>query len=345
LILAAIDKAKSSGVRLKQACQVAGICARTVQRWRSNPDADDRRSGPRSRPHNALRHAEEAQIIRLMLSPRFAHLSPKQLVPQLADEGLYLASESTLYRLQRRHGLRKRRRTISRTDVTRANSLHRATGPNQVWSWDITWLPTTVRGIYLHLYLVMDVWSRRIVGWRIAENDSAEIAAQLISEACRAGKFDPKGLVLHSDNGKPMRASTLVATLQWLGVVPSFSRPHVSDDNPYSEALFRTLKHTPAYPRLPFASLALAQRWMAQFVSWYNSEHRHSAIRYVTPNQRHSGRDQEILAKRHELYRKARRLNPERWTRSTRNWVPVGEVILNPQGAITAAAPIGRQVS
>jgi putative transposase len=283
--------------------------------------------------------------MRLMLSPRFAQLSPKQLVPQLADEGLYLASESTLYRLQRRHGLRKRRSTISRTDITRATSLHRARGPNQVWSWDITWLPTTVRGIYLHLYLVIDVWSRRIVGWRIAENDSSEIAAQLISEACRAGKFDPKGLVLHSDNGKPMRASTLVATLQWLGVVPSFSRPHVSDDNPYSEALFRTLKHTPAYPRLPFPGLALARRWMVQFVSWYNGEHRHSAIRYVTPDQRHSGRDQVILAKRHELYRKARGLNPERWTRSTRNWAPVREVILNPQGAITAAAPTKRQLS
>jgi putative transposase len=142
-----------------------------------------------------------------------------------------------------------------------------------------------------------------------------------------------------------MRASTLVATLQWLGVVPSFSRPHVSDDNPYSEALFRTLKHTPAYPRLPFASLAFAERWMAQFVSWYNGEHRHSAIRYVTPDERHSGRDQEILAKRHELYRQARSLNPERWTRSTRNWAPVREVILNPQGAIKVAAPITRQLT
>lgn len=279
-----------------------------------------------------------------MVSPRFAHLSPKQLVPQWADEGLYLASESTLYRLQRRYGLRRKQRTISRTDITRAVTLHRATGPNQVWSWDITWLPTTVRGIYLHLYLVMDVWSRRIVGWRIAEADSAEIAAQLISQACREGKFDPKGLVLHSDNGKPMRASPLIATLQWLGVIPSFSRPHVSDDNPYSEALFRTLKHTPAYPRLPFASLAFARQWMTQFVSWYNEEHRHSAIRYVTPDERHSGREQQILAQRHELYQRARSLNPERWTRSTRNWVPVETVTLNPQGASITDAP-KRQLS
>jgi putative transposase len=322
-----------------QACRIAEISARTIERWRKHPEADDGRCGPHHRPHNALTPTEEAQIVAIMRSSQFAHLSPKQLVPRLADQGLYLASESTFYRLQRRYGLRVTKRAMSRTDVTRAVTLHRATRPNQVWSWDITWLPTTVRGIYLHLYLVMDVWSRRIVAWRIADGDSAEIAAELITQACREGKFDPRGLVLHSDNGKPMRASTLIATLQWLGVVPSFSRPHVSDDNPYSESLFRTLKHTPAYPRLPFASLVFAQRWMARFVDWYNSEHRHSAIRYVTPDERHSGREQDILARRHELYQRARILNPERWTRSTRNWTAMGAVILNPQGASKADAP------
>jgi len=123
----------------------------------------------------------------------------------------------------------------------------------------------------------MDVWSRRIVGWRVAEGESADIAAELVMQACRDSQLDPRGLVLHSDNGAPMRASTMIATLQWLGVVPSFSRPHVSDDNPYSEALFRTLKHTPAYPRLPFAGIASAQQWVGRFVGWYNGEHRHSA--------------------------------------------------------------------
>jgi putative transposase len=147
---------------------------------------------------------------------------------------------------------------VSRTDVTRASTVHRAVRPNQVWSWDITWLPTNIRGIYLHLYLMMDVWSRRIVGWRIADGDSAEIAANLITQACRDGDVDPRGLVLHSDNGKPMRANTMIATLQWLGVVPAFSRPHISDDNPYSEALFRTLKYTAAYPHTPFATITAA---------------------------------------------------------------------------------------
>jgi transposase InsO family protein len=199
--------------------------------------------------------------------------------------------------------------------------VHQATGRNQVWSWDITWLPTTVRGSYLYLYLIMDVWSRRIVGWRIAERESADVAAALIAQSCSEGNIDPRGLVLH-----------------WLGVIPSFSRPHVSDDNPYSEALFRTLKHTPAYPRLPFADFASAHRWVARFVEWYNGRHRHSAIRYVTPDQRHNGCERTVLASRHELYERARRANPERWSGSTRNWLPVGPVVLNPERAPHRAA-------
>jgi transposase InsO family protein len=184
----------------------------------------------------------------------------------------------------------------------------------------------------------MDVWSRRIVGWRIADGDSADIAADLITQACRDGNVDPRGLVLHSDNGKPMRASTMIATLQWLGVVPSFSRPHVSDDNPYSEALFRTLKHTPAYPRIPFASIPAAHCWVARFADWYNGEHRHSAIRYVTPNERHEGRERDILGRRQELYELARRANPRRWISATRNWNPIGLVVLNPQEPVADAA-------
>jgi putative transposase len=141
-----------------------------------------------------------------------------------------------------------------------------------------------------------------------------------------------KGWCCTRDNGKPMRASTMLSTLQWLGVIPSFSRPHVSDDNPYSESLFRTLKHTPAYPRTPFAGLPSAEAWVVRFVAWYNTEHRHSAIRYVTPDQRHFGLEQQILARRHELYQLARRTHPRRWTRATRDWSPVRQVLLNPNG-------------
>jgi len=338
VILELVAEAQTSGARLAPACRVLGISARTVERWRADPAAGDRRCGPHRRPSNALSAAEEAQVVTVLTSSRYAGVSPKQLVPQLADEGLYLASESTMYRLQRRHGLRTRKQTTARTHVARASTVHQATGPNQVWSWDITWLPMTVRGSYLYLYLIMDVWSRRIVGWRIAERESADVAAALITQSCSEGNVDPRGLVLHSDNGTPMRGSTMISTLQWLGVIPSFSRPHVSDDNPYSEALFRTLKHTPAYPRLPFADFASANRWVARFIDWYNGTHRHSAIRYVTPDQRHHGRERAVLARRHDLYESMRRANPERWSGSTRNWLPVGLVVLKSERASDRAA-------
>ena len=340
MIVDLISEAQASGARLGPACRVLGISPRTIERWRAEPGAGDRRYGAQRRPSNALSPAEEAQVVTVLTSSRYAGLSPKQLVPQLADEGLYLASESTIYRVQRRHGLRTKGRTSPRTHVTRASTVHRATGPNQVWSWDITWLPTTVRGAYLHLYLIMDVWSRRIVGWHIAERESADIAAGLITQSCSNGNVDPRGLVLHSDNGMAMRGSTMMSTLQWLGVIPSFSRPHVSDDNAYSEALFRTLKYAPAYPRLPFADLASATRWVARFIDWYNGTHRHSAIGYVTPDQRHHGRERAILAKRHELYQRMRQASPERWSGATRNWSPVGLVVLNPE-----RAPLARQLS
>lgn len=332
MTLAAVAEAETAGARLQSACEVVGVSVRTIQRWRENPAGEDRRCGPKHRPQNALSPAEEAKVIDVMTSPSNVGVSPKQLVPRLADEGVYLASESTMYRLQRRCGLRKRRREASRNHVTRATTVHSATGPNQVWSWDITWLPTVIRGSFYKLYLVLDVWSRRIVGWDVHRTESADLAAALIQRIADALGVDPAGIVLHADNGKPMRGSTMVATLQALGMIPSFSRPHVSDDNPYSEALFRTLKHTPAFPKLPFTSLEAARRWVARFVDWYNGDHRHSAIRYVTPDERHFGQEQAILARRQQVYERARRRNPQRWSRDTRNWNPVGEVVLNPEG-------------
>jgi transposase InsO family protein len=236
-----------------------------------------------------------------------------------------------MYRLRRRVGLSARRPPALRTDVTRATTVHHAVRSNQVWSWDITYLPTVTCGRFFRLYLVMDVWSWRIVGWEVHDDELAEHAATLIQRICVETGVDPHGLVLHSDNGKPMRGNTMITTLQWLGIVPSFSRPHVCNDNPYSEALFRTLKHTPAYPRLPFASRDAARQWVTHFVAWYNTEHRHSAIRYVTPDQRHSGADVAILARRRSLYEQARRRMPERWSTTIRNWTPVATVILNPE--------------
>ena len=338
MILPLIADAELGGAGLRTACAIVGVSQRTVERWRARPEGDDRRCGPRREAANALSASERAQVVAVMTAPEHAGLSPKQLVPRLADEGRYLASESTMYRLQHRFGLRTSRRAERRTHVTRATTVHRAEGPCQVWSWDITWLPTVVRGRYLYLYFVMDVWSRRIVGWDLCEREATDLAASLIQRTCLELDVNPKGLILHSDNGKPMRGATMIATLQWLGVVPSFSRPHVSNDNPYSEALFRTLKHTPAYPSLPFSSVEQARTWVARFVAWYNGTHRHSGIRYVTPDERHFGREAAVLARRQAIYTRARIKRPARWSRGTRNWTPVGTVILNPdpQAAVPA---------
>jgi len=167
------------------------------------------------------------------------------------------------------------------------------------------------------------------VAWRVEEIESSEIAAHMIQGACLRYGVDRDQLVIHSDNGGPMKGATLLATLQALGIIPSFSRPRVSEDNPYSEALFRTLKYRPEYPDRPFEGLQEAKAWIQAFVRWYNTEHRHSGIQFVTPVSRYTGEEEQILLKRKEVYEQAKRRNPSRWSGSTRNWEPIVEVRLN----------------
>ena len=205
-----------------------------------------------------------------------------------------------------------------------------ATGPHQVWSWDITYLATTVRGVFFYLYLIMDVYSRKIVGWEVYATASAEQAASVFHKAHRREGVRADALVLHSDNGSPMKGATMLATLQRLGVVPSFSRPAVSDDNPYSESLFSTLKGHPSFPDQPFDDLHEARRWAHGFERWYDTEHHHSGLQFVTPDQRHRREDIDLLARRHALYQAAKAEHPERWSGATRNWEPAIKVLLNP---------------
>jgi len=198
--------------------------------------------------------------------------------------------------------------------------------------------------MFFYLYLVVDVWSRKIVGWDVYEEESSALASALFERTCAALERDPKTLklVVHADNGGPMKGATLAATFDRLGVQPSFSRPHVSDDNPFSEALFRTLKYRPEYPTRPFASVEDARQWVAAFVAWYNTAHLHSSIRFVTPEDRHSGRELDLLAGRKKVYEAAQAAHPERWSRTTRCWAPVATVYLNPEkGGLGAAAPSG----
>lgn len=205
----------------------------------------------------------------------------------------------------------------------------------------MTYLPTVVVGCWFYLYLIMDLYSRKIVGWEVHATDSSDHAAHLVrrtalSEEIHSEEIKP---VLHGDNGSTVKATTVLAMLQWLGIKPSYSRPRVSDDNPYAEALFRTAKYRPEFPADGFTTLEEARLWGAQFVYWYNYEHRHSGIKYVTPAQRHDGEDVEILRSRHELYAKAREANPRRWSRGTRDWTPVAAVTLNPEhDAVVAKA-------
>ena len=330
MILANIAEAVAIGARQAAACKVAGLDVRTVQRWRAKPDLQDRRSSPRRRPGNAMTSAEEAEVIELVTSREFVGLSPHQLVAKLADMGIYVASEATIYRLLRRRRL-LRHRERSRPRARRRPREHVATGPNQVWAWDITYLPSDVRGRFWYLYSIIDVWSRKIVGWAVHELQFEVLAAQLVEEACRREGVTYGRLVLHADNGTAMRGKTMLAKLEELGVVPSFSRPRVCDDNPFAEALFRTMKYRPSYPTRPFVTLDDARRWVAGFVDWYNDDHQHSGIRFVTPGERHDGRETAILEHRHRVYLAARARHPRRWTRSTRNWTPIAAVRLNPE--------------
>jgi putative transposase len=331
-----IDEAIRTGARQHLACAEAGIDERTLQRWRHIDD--DRRGQAPRKAANRLAEDEVTKVLAVVNSPEFRDTSPKQIVPTLADRGVYLASESTIYRLLRARGL-TRHRAASRPPRTRPSRQHVARGPNQVWSWDITYLRSPVRGAFYYLYLVEDVWSRRIVGWAVHERESPDFAAELLSRACR-DEGSAAGLVLHSDNGGPMKGSTMLATLQRLGVVPSFSRPGVSDDNPFSEALFRTLKYRPGFPSKPFASLAAARAWVEGFVRWYNTEHLHSAIRFTTPHARHTGRDVDQLARRHSVYIEARSRHPHRWSGATRNWGRVETVVLNPDAERRASKDV-----
>jgi putative transposase len=211
----------------------------------------------------------------------------------------------------------------------------KATAPNQLYNWDITYLPTAVKGGFFYLYLFMDVYSGKIVGWQVYERESSEWAADIVRDIVPLEGITHQQVTLHSDNGGPMKGSTMLATLQTLGILPSFSRPAVSNDNPYSEALFKTLKYRSDYPARPFANLHQARRWVAGFVGWYNREHRHRAILYVTPEQRHTGQDRAILKRRKAVYEAAKQRRPERWRGPTRNWDPVREVYLNPDQEAT----------
>ena len=330
-----IDEAVENGARRMPAAQILGLSVRTVERWRTEGTgtvrADQRPTAVRPPPARRLSTAERAEVLRVANSPAFASLPPSQIVPKLADQGRYVASESTFYRVLKSADLQHTRGRARAPVRRRRPTSHCATGPNQVWCWDITWLPAAVKGTYHYWYMVLDLYSRKIVAHEVHAAESAEHAGDLLRRASLAEGLSGRPLVLHSDNGGAMKGSTMLATLEALGIAPSFSRPRVSNDNPYAEALFRTGKYRPEYPTKPFADLAAAQAWVLRFVRWYNNDHQHSGIRFVTPAQRHTGEAFRIIERRKQVYEHARAQHPERWSQTLRNWDLPTEVWLNPE--------------
>jgi len=282
-IMALVSEAIVAGARQDRACAAICLDARTLQRWQRDPSSGDKRLMRLQSPKNPLSELERKSLLAVANSDEFGQLPPSQIVPILADRGQYIASESTFYRV-----LKKAKQCAHRGAERPAQKRHKpralaATMPNELFSWDITYLPTRVLGMYFYLYLFMDIFSRKIVGWQVYDTESSELASELMRDICKRENITSGQVVLHSDNGSPMKGATMLATLQALGVAPSFSRPAVSNDNPYSEAVFKTMKYRPAYPTQAFDDIRAARQWVGTFVYWYNNEHRRSAIRFITP--------------------------------------------------------------
>lgn len=290
---------------------------------------DQRKNAKRKPPANKLTDEERKAIITVCNQPENTDLNPSQIVPKLAEEGSYLASESTFYRVLKEAKQNASRKAV-RTHAHRPLSTHVATGPNQVWTWDITWIPGSIKGRYYKLYMIIDIFSRLIIQWEVYETESQIHAMELVKKAVFRHNVLNEPLVLHSDNGSPMKGQDFQNLLVHLGITKSYSRPRVSNDNAYSEALFKTLKYTKDFPNQGFPSMDDARIWIKSFVKLYNTEFMHSGIKFVTPHQRHYGQDRVVLQIRTETYEKARRVHPARWSGKIRDWSYIEYVALNP---------------
>lgn len=332
-----INEAVICGARLMKACAEIGITERTYYRWTKQLKTlgtveDLRPICQRPEPANKISPDERSRILSTVNQQEYASMPPCEIVPTLADKGEYIASESTFYRILREEKMQNHRGRAAEPKV-RPISTHVASSPNEVWMWDITYLNGSVKGSFYYLYLISDLFSRDIVGWEVWGEESAEHASELIKRtALGQSVLTTAPLVLHSDNGSPMKGSTMLATLYQLGITPSNSRPRVSNDNPYAESLFKTLKYRPNYQPKGFASLGEARLWCSNFVNWYRFEHHHSGIKFLTPAQRHRGEGDAIMDNRRRVYEAAKVEHPERWNgRATRDWTLPEKVFLNPE--------------
>lgn len=294
---------------IRQTTRLLGVSRATHYR-QPNPKPG---CAPRPAPMNKLSDAEAAHVLSVLRSPRFAELAPAQVWARLLDDGVYLCSIATMYRILRAVGeSRERRRQRSHPAKKKPELL--ATAPNAVWSWDITKLRGPRRGEYFDLYVIIDIYSRYVVGWTVEVTETAELASRFIENTIRRHKVNPKRLKLHADRGTSMTSKSVAQLLVDLGVDRSHSRPRVSNDNPYSEAAFKTLKYCPAFPA-QFGSIQDARTFCAEFFEYYNHEHYHSGIALLTPATVHFGDAETVQAERAVTLEAAWRANPERFNR------------------------------
>ena len=321
-MLEAAAEAQAAGARITVVSRLVGFSARSLQRWKRH-GTSDRRKGAAKRVPRALVPAERQLIAEVACSPAYRDHTPYVIVATLLELGLYLASVSSFYRILRERKLLAHRSETAPRQPRPAPPERVASGPNQVYTWDITYLKSVVRGIFFYAYLVIDIWDRSIVGWAVHGEERSEHSEELFRTLKVRHQF--RGLFTHSDNGGPMKGGTMLE----LGITPSFSRPRVSDDNPYSESLFSTMKRTVGYPEA-FDCVSAAREWLGRFVDWYNQEHRHSSIGWVTPHQKRFGEDHALFDQRNRALDEAYAAHPERWSRPPQQWTQEAQVVLNP---------------
>jgi putative transposase len=290
-------------------CQALGLSRAVIYRRRNPEEAKVKQ--PRPRPARALDPQERQKVLDTLHAERFCDLSPVEAYQTLLEEGRYLCSSRTMYRiLVDNKEVRERRNQLRHPRYHRPELV--ATRPNQVWSWDITKLKGPIKWTYYHLYVMLDLFSRYVVGWLLAMNESASLAARLVAETCAKQNVREGDLTIHADRGTAMTSKTLAEKLIDLGVNKTHSRPRVSNDNPFSEAQFRTLKYWPGFPDR-FDSPQHGREVHRTFFPWYNHEHHHSALRYLTPAVVHHGRAEQVLAERHRVLTAAYLERPERF--------------------------------
>jgi putative transposase len=292
-------------------CDALGVPRATLYRRREQACAPAREPKQRPTPARALSSAERQQVLDVLHSERFVDTAPAEVVATLMDEKKYLCSERTMYRiLASEDEVRERRNQLRHPHYAKPELL--ATGPNQVWSWDITKLKGPMKWTYFYLYVMLDIFSRYVVGWMVAQRENAELAKRLIHESCDKEGIEPEQLTIHADRGSPMKAKTTGQLLADLGVTKSHSRPHVSNDNPFSESHFKTFKYRPGFPDR-FGSHQDALSWSREFFPWYNQVHRHSGIAMLTPEMVHRGQAAAVLEQRHKVALAAYKAHPERF--------------------------------